>query len=377
MSREKSRKHLAVDARYLKPRSTGVGHYIKGILQGLDLIAEEQGIQVSAFRLPTTDVQLLDFWHSLNNVRSHVVNVDPEHHPRNEFWLTFPLSSWMKHLKAQVLFSPAFVGPVTPRNYRMVLCLHDALVWDFPENYPTKFRLYLQMMARLSAKKADLVVCPSPGAREQIEGHRLADPEIVPYGLDLETFYPARRNKKRSDPIKAVFLASFERRKNHQILFEALSISPANKRSIELTLIHHATPSEKDRIENKAGNLDLHIVNPENQEAIAEAFRQADFSVLPSLAEGFGAPALESMACGCPVILSSTNWFKLLSGNGERAYLANPYDADEWSVAIDQLLSDKKGTETKVKKALEYSQKFKWERSASDLIRLIDERQLF
>lgn len=362
--------HLVVDARMVKANSTGVGHYIKGMILGLDRVAATQGHRVSVIHCPAQNEQLKSFWQSLKSCECHVVYVDPENHPWADLWMNWQLNSWMKMLGGTHLFSPAFIGPLVQGNYKCVVCLHDTLCWDFPENYPAGFRRYLKAMSWLSARRAWKTVCPSPGAREQLLGHQIARPEIVPYGLDLSVFHPGEKARAKPDQgsTEVVFLASFERRKNHRILFEALQLAPACEHNLKVTLLHQATNAEIHGIKKKAGSLNVEVVTPTSQQAIAEAFRRATFSVLPSLAEGFGAPALESMACGCPVILSSTNWFRQLSGNGERAYLADPYDSKDWSEAVVELLENHEQTEEKRRKAAAFAKQFTWERSASKLL---------
>lgn len=363
----------------VKPNSTGVGHYIKGMLLGLNEMALARGCRVSVLRCPTQCPLLQAFWESLNRCECFVVDVDPENHPFGDVWLNWQINAWMKHLGGTHLFSPAFIGPLLQGPYKVVLCLHDTLCWDFPENYPAGFRRYIKVMSWLSARRAWKTVCPSPGAREQLLGHQIATPQIVPYGLDLSVFHPTvpalpnsflHQNGTCEDPFEIVFLASFERRKNHQILFEALTLEPAKSLNLKITLLHQATEEEILTMSKATRHLNVQVVTPRSQKDIADAFRRATFSVLPSLAEGFGAPALESMACGCPVILSSTNWFRLVSNNGERAYLANPYDPREWSAAISELILNPAETERRRRNALSFSRNFTWERSALKLLRV-------
>ncbi|MDX1971127.1 MAG: glycosyltransferase family 1 protein [Candidatus Sumerlaeia bacterium] len=372
----RTRAHLVVDARQLLPRSTGVGHYIRGILSGLDEVAAEAGMRVSVLYYPSRNEELERFWRGLKWCRPHAVRVHPESHPASDIWQNSGLSGWMQQLRGTHLFSPAFVGPLIKwGTFRTIVCLHDALVWDYPENYPRGFGMYLRTFARLSAWAAWRTVCPSPGAREQLLGHGVADPLIVPYGLDHGIFHPGittttLRPIPQSAPIRIAFLASFERRKNHELLFEALRIAERNGRKFHLLLVHNATKQEERSLLPKAEGLSIELVRPVHQGEIADVFRECHFSVLPSLSEGFGAPALESMACGCPVILSATNWFRYLSANGERAWLADPYDPEKWAETIEALLQNPAQTKEKTEQALKFSREFTWANSARELMRI-------
>jgi glycosyltransferase involved in cell wall biosynthesis len=60
--------------------------------------------------------------------------------------------------------------------------------------------------------------------------------------------------------------------------------------------------------------------------------------VFPSLAEGFGFPPLEAMACGTPVVASNaTSLRENLTGAAE---LVPPGDVDALAAAIERLVDD-------------------------------------
>jgi glycosyltransferase involved in cell wall biosynthesis/GT2 family glycosyltransferase len=60
--------------------------------------------------------------------------------------------------------------------------------------------------------------------------------------------------------------------------------------------------------------------------------------VFPSLYEGFGLPALEAMACGCPVIVS--NGSSLREIVGDAGLLVNPDSLEDIAAGINRLVSD-------------------------------------
>ena len=84
--------------------------------------------------------------------------------------------------------------------------------------------------------------------------------------------------------------------------------------------------------------------------------------ILPSLYEGFGLPPLEAMACGCPVITSNTS--SLPEVAGDAGIMVNPHDTDSLTQAIEQVLTDDKLRSSMIKKGLEQSKKFSWEKTA-------------
>ena len=67
-------------------------------------------------------------------------------------------------------------------------------------------------------------------------------------------------------------------------------------------------------------------------------YNAADLFVFPSICEGFGAPVVEAMACGVPVVTSSGAALEEVAGGA--AVLADPFSVDSISDAIESVLSD-------------------------------------
>jgi alpha-1,3-rhamnosyl/mannosyltransferase len=66
--------------------------------------------------------------------------------------------------------------------------------------------------------------------------------------------------------------------------------------------------------------------------------RSADAVVFPSRYEGFGAPVLEAMAVGTPVLASAAT--ALPEVVGPAGLLLDPDDAPAWADAIERVLDD-------------------------------------
>jgi glycosyltransferase involved in cell wall biosynthesis len=90
-------------------------------------------------------------------------------------------------------------------------------------------------------------------------------------------------------------------------------------------------------------------------------YKSAAALVYPSLAEGFGLPVLEAMACGTPVITSKVS--SLPEVGGEAALLVDPLDVDEITGAMRRLLVEGGLRERLVEAGYEQAEKFTWERS--------------
>jgi glycosyltransferase involved in cell wall biosynthesis len=91
-------------------------------------------------------------------------------------------------------------------------------------------------------------------------------------------------------------------------------------------------------------------------------YNAAELFVYPSLYEGFGLPPLEAMACGTPVITSSSS--SLPEVVGQAGMLVDPNDSQMLADAMQHVLSDT-DARTRMKAAgVERAKGFSWEQTA-------------
>jgi glycosyltransferase involved in cell wall biosynthesis len=73
-------------------------------------------------------------------------------------------------------------------------------------------------------------------------------------------------------------------------------------------------------------------------QALASLYRRAQAMVFPSLHEGFGAPPLEAMACGCPVACSDAA--SLPEVCGDVALRFDPRSIESIAAAVGRVTAD-------------------------------------
>lgn len=99
----------------------------------------------------------------------------------------------------------------------------------------------------------------------------------------------------------------------------------------------------------------------------------AEWFVYTSQYEGFGLPPLEAMACGCPVIVSNNSSLPEVVGD---AGIMIDYDSDEQHIeAYEKYYFNEEYRKEMVKKCLERSKLFSWDKCVNEMLKVIKNDQ--
>jgi glycosyltransferase involved in cell wall biosynthesis len=104
---------------------------------------------------------------------------------------------------------------------------------------------------------------------------------------------------------------------------------------------------------------------------LAVLYRAAEAYVFPSLSEGFGIPALESMASRLPVVCSDIPVLREVCG--DNVIYFNPNDEGDIAKKVKQVLDDKKLKERLIKGGLERVRQFSWRKMAAQTLAIYSE----
>jgi glycosyltransferase involved in cell wall biosynthesis len=193
---------------------------------------------------------------------------------------------------------------------------------------------------------------------------------VVLMGIDLERFTPQPLPIDERLPAElglperfVVYPANLWPHKNHERLVEGL----ARIRDPELGLV--LTGRDYGRLNTlKAhasalgvGNRILHLGYVE-RDAVPALYRLAEAMVFPSLYEGFGAPPLEAMACGCPV--ASSRRASLAEVVGDAAAKLEPESVESIAGALETVSEDEEARSRLRSAGLQRAQEFSWSASA-------------
>ena len=153
-----------------------------------------------------------------------------------------------------------------------------------------------------SFAEADAVICASSFTKHSLEFAGTKAPvHVVGYGVDLDVF-SARTLAPTAKPLTVGFIGGLSQRKGARYLLGALAAIP--KGSAKL-IIYTRTSVDRDLIRGFE-SVDIEIRGGLSDALLAADLKQCDLVALPSIAEGFGLVILEAMACGVPVLCTTS-----------------------------------------------------------------------
>jgi alpha-1,3-rhamnosyl/mannosyltransferase len=235
-------------------------------------------------------------------------------------------------------------GTVPPRSPRPVLLtIHDVQYRTFPQYHSPLKLQYLRIAVPHAVRAATVVAVPSEYVRGTVIDGFGIDPDrvvVVPHGVDTpETFTPVEELRERygiGDRRYVVYPAITHPHKQHRFLLDLLA-GPWSDPDLVLVLLGGRGRAEDD-VAAAIAALDLgpRVIRPGRVPAADRdgLIAGAEALVFPSEYEGFGAPVLEAMALGTPVVCSDRAALPEVAGD---AALVRPLDQDAWAGVLDEL----------------------------------------
>ncbi len=274
------------------------------------------------------------------------------------------------------------LGMILPRLHPSVVTVHDISVLkgvvskDIVTNsYGLEIPLLLGMQLNMNfIKSADRIICLSYHTRNDltsvlgIESKRV----VVSYpGIDRQLFQPRDQLKARQSlglpTNKRIILhiGTDEPRKNTKTLIEAFYLVKRKFPDAVLVKIGGLRNSTRSLI--SARQLENSILHCRKVPNVAPYYNAADLFVFPSYYEGFGYPAAEAMASGCPVVAADGSSVTEVVGKG--GILFPPFDVVTLTENIIRVLADPSKNAGMIKDGLEQVKKFDWNKCAQTTLK--------
>jgi D-inositol-3-phosphate glycosyltransferase len=233
--------------------------------------------------------------------------------------------------------------------------------------------------------EADRLVANTDEEARQLVRHYGADPArtlVIPPGVDLDRFAPGDRAAARravgapQDALVLLFVGRIQPLKAPDVLLHAASRLLAGDPALRSRLRVHVVgaPSGSgleapEQLQKLAGSLGIadvvHFFPPQPPDRLADHYRAADVTVVPSHNESFGLVALEAQACGTPVVAAAVGGLRTAVRDGVSGVLVAGHDPADYATAVRTVLARR---ELLAAGARRHAGQFSWDRTADALV---------
>jgi glycosyltransferase involved in cell wall biosynthesis len=280
--------------------------------------------------------------------------------------------------RADVFHAPYSACPSTWRA-RRVVTIHDLAYFDHPELFNQAIDKWKREVTTI-VRRATLIITVSEYVRGEIIERLGVPPDrvrVIYHGVSSVfhrttpaiPFEEIRTRFGIRGPY-VLFVSTVQPNKNVMRLLEAFDLLRRSElRGWQLVIAGQPgwlTESVFSAVEARGLREDVVFTGFVDDEVLAGLYRQSEAFVLPSLAEGFGIPAIEAMACGTPVVASKTGALPEIVGDA--GVLIDPFSAEDIARGICEAATDQTARGRLIARGRRRASLFRWERTARETV---------
>ena len=116
----------------------------------------------------------------------------------------------------------------------------------------------------------------------------------------------------------------------------------------------------------------VRFMPPMSRDELPDWYRAADLVCVPSYSESFGLVALESQACGTPVVATAVGGLRTAVADGISGVLVDGHDPRAWSSVLARLLAEPQRRVLLSMGAIEHASHFGWDATARGTLDVYD-----
>lgn len=321
----------SINGRFLGRPMTGVDRYAFEILKAIDSLIGDGHPLAAGLKLeilcPTGAVEVSPFV----NIGLRLLPSAPGH-----IWEQFILPGFV----TGGLLSLCNTGPVSVR--KQIACIHDVNSRIAPESYSLPFRTLYRLLHPALGRRAAQIVTVSEFSKNELIRFGIAPTNritVIHDGYEHVLGWNAGRSSLRGKGLPNPFVLLVGSKAPHKNVAIIYSIA-AELAAHGIHLLVTGGQNTSVYAAEKTGELPPTVkhLGRVSDDDLAFLYQNALCLAFPSRTEGFGLPALEAMAFGCPVV--STTAASLPEVCGDAAIYSAPDDAAGWLSAIVRLASD-------------------------------------
>jgi len=357
---------VVIDGRYLGSRASGIGNYVRALVERLPILAPD--LEFRVWLGPEgSDGQ------ASNRVRWHRVV------SKANGLLTLLGPRLLDRLTPGDLFH----GPANVLGFGFpcptIVTVHDTMWIERPNDCqpisclrPVSSRYFRVAIRRALRQACRIVTVSHSSARaiERVDKAAAKKIRVIYNGCNSQFTPPTDRAKVRA---KAAAILGFEDdyllvvgqnqpSKGHEIALKAYAA--ANPQGLRLVFVERLCTGHGLAEWIRAQKLGdrVRIVAHLEFDAFLAVMQSARALLQPSYDEGFGLPAVEAAACGCHIVASDIEVFREVLG--DVALYAEPGNINAWREAIDQVAAKEDIDGSGRQQLQDRARWFDWDRAA-------------
>ena len=354
---------VAIDARELCGRPTGVGRYLAGLL---DAWSKSDAMRRHQWTLiAPRAIERSSRWPA-------AVEVVPG--SGGTVWEQMTLPRAVSAARSDVFFAPGYTAPITVAA-PLVLTIHDLSYFAHPEWFSFREGTRRRFLTAWSARRARAVITDSEFSKSEIASHiAVSNVRVIPLGIETSD----RRNDRvpiDRAPI-VLFVGSLFQRRRVDRLIQAFDLVADRVNDAELEIVGEnrtQPPIDFESIRRECRHADrIKIRSYVDDAALAALYQRASVFAFLSESEGFGLTPLEALAEGVAPLVLDTAIARETCGAAAR-YVEPAASNQAVADAIADLLTNAGARQEVLGRRGEVLARYDWNRAGAATLSVLEE----
>lgn len=352
---------IGIDGRYLQDHFPGIGRYTFHLIRELAKLDGTETYVV--FYCPSAANNRFDLraW-DRDRIRLWPVDLPPLSLSSQA---ALPLA--IRQARIDLFHSPHYALPLLTSR-PLLATIHDTIPLRDRAFFPSKgsrFVYRLLLFAALLRSKAVIAdSAESRGDLVRLAGQNPQKLNTIYLGVDIPDKTPLGKPRRQH----ILYVGTNKPHKNLPRLVEAYARAKPRLPLVVAGGMDPRYPQAQMRAEALGLSGMVRFLGHVGEDELDELYRSAALFVFPSLAEGFGLPALEAMAYGVPVVASSRPAVSEVVGDA--AVQIDPLDVEAMASAMTKVLDDAHLALHLSRRGADRAALFPWSKTAEGCLRL-------
>jgi glycosyltransferase involved in cell wall biosynthesis len=364
---------VAIDARELTGRATGVGRFLSHLLAAWATLPEARGHEYLLY-VPAVPPSAFAWTTRANRAPADqpplAVRIREVPGGSGSWWEQVRLPAALRRDGPDVLFSPAYTAPLVS-GVPLVLALHDVSFLAHPEWFPPRTRVRRRLIATLAARRAASILTISRFSAGEIVSRLHVAPERVSV-VPLAPGGPVVPGGLPREPL-VLFVGSIFNRRHVPELIQACARVARRHPEIRLVVVgeDRTYPGQDLRAAAEASGLGdrLSLLSYVPDEDLAALYGRASVFAFLSDYEGFGLTPVEALAAGVPAVLGDTPVAREVCGDA--ACYVPTGDVGAIAAALEAALFDRPTRDRLLGAVPATLAKYSWDRAGRDTLAVL------